>query len=412
MRSVKLLGIGLVTALVLAGCGGSKTTTTKTKAKTKVAVEQAKVGRDKELFQTGVAEIKSGHFDSGRMALNTLLNTYPDSPYVKTAKLAITDSFYLEGGSKEMAQAKEGYQEFLQFFPSDPLSVPTMLKIAEIDLRQVVAPDRDITHAKEAERELKEILRQHPDTDKKEEVEGRIKEVQEYLAMHELKVARFYYDLRKSPQATQMRTEEILNKYPSFSRMDEALYYHALSMATQEDTETASQDLTRLLKEYPKSDYASKAKQHLETWKKPIPDPDPDKLAERSGESKGGVVHNVVGMVFGPKVSGLSKQGVIIDTSLKADEMVARALEMTGAKGLVPGPVTPAAAVTTNGKDNRPRRAATGAGQDVEVKPAGQAKDDKSKDKASSSNPPSSSPTPSNPPSGNPAPSSPPPSNQ
>ncbi|HEY6330842.1 MAG TPA: outer membrane protein assembly factor BamD [Blastocatellia bacterium] len=404
MRSVKLLGVGILAALVLAGCGGSKTTTTKTKAKTKVAVEEAKSGRDKELFESGVSEIKSGHYDSGRMALNTLMNTYPDSPYVKTAKLAITDSFYLEGGTKEMAQAKEGYQEFLQFFPSDPLSVPTMLKIAEIDLRQVVAPDRDITHAKEAERELKEILRLHPDTDKKDEVEGRIKEVQEYLAMHELKVARFYYDLRKSPQATQMRTEEILNKYPSFSRMDEALYYHALSMATQEDTETASQDLTRLLKEYPKSDYASKAKQHLEAWKKPIPDPDPEKLAEKT-ESKG-IVHNVMETVFGPKVEGISKKGVIIDTSLKADEMVARALEMTGAKGLVPGPVTPAASVTTNGKDNRPRRAATGAGQDVEVKPAGQAKD-QSKDKQAPSNPPSS-----NPPSGNPAPSSPPPSNQ
>ncbi|HUK89811.1 MAG TPA: outer membrane protein assembly factor BamD [Blastocatellia bacterium] len=373
MKAVKILGAALAVGFLLAGCGGSKP-----KAKTKVAVEDAKPGRDKELFERGAAEIKSGHYDSGRMLMNTLLNTYPDSPYVKTAKLSITDSFYLEGGAKEMAQAKEGYQEFLQFFPNDALSVPTMLKIAEIDLRQVIAPDRDPTHAKEAEREYKEILRLHPDTDKKDEVEARIKETQEYLAMHELRVARFYYDLRKSPQATQMRTEEILNKYPSFSHMDEALYYHALSMANQEDTETASQDLTRLLKEYPHSDYAGKAKQHLEQWKKPIPDADPAKVAEKPQSQ--GMVPKVLGMVFGPRVSGISNKGVIIDPTMKTSDMVTRALQMTGASALAGQPVTPSGEVTTNSKDARPRRSATGAGQDVEVKAAGQTKDDKKKD--------------------------------
>src|ERR1700683_596831 len=196
MRVGKAFAIGFTVALTLAGCGGSKP-----KAKSKVAVEKAKVGRDKELFEQGVAEIKSGHYDSGRMELNTLLNTYPDSAYVKTAKLAITDSFYIEGGTKNLAQAKEGYREFLEFFPTDNLSAPVMFKIAEIDMRQVVAPDRDITHAREAERELKEIIRLHPDFERKDEVQARIKDTEEYLAMHELKVARFYYDFRKSPEA-------------------------------------------------------------------------------------------------------------------------------------------------------------------------------------------------------------------
>jgi len=386
MRAVKILAVGFAVALSLVACGGNKP-----KAKSKVAMEQAKPGRDKELFETGIAEIKSGHYDSGRMDMSTLLNTYPESAYVKTAKLAITDSFYLEGGAKNMAQAKEGYQEFLQFFPTDNLSASVMLKIAEIDMRQVVAPDRDTTHAKEAERELKELLRLHPDTDRKDEIQARLKETQEYLAMHELKVARFYYDLRKSPQATQMRTEEILNKYPTFSHMDEALYYHAMSMATQEDTETASQDLTRLLKEYPHSDFANKAKQHLELWKKPIPDPDPAKLAEKP--DKQGLVPKFMGFVFGPKVSGISNQGVIIDTSLKSSDIVARALQMTGAKGVAPGgPVTPTGDVTTNAKDSRPRRSGE-AGQDVEVKAAGQPKDDKkpSKDQTKDTDKPPSS---------------------
>ena len=65
--------------------------------------------------------------------------------------------------------------------------------------------------------------------------------------MHELKVARFYFDIRESAQAAQLRTEEILNKYPNFSRFDEALYLHARAMEIQEDTETASRTLAQIV---------------------------------------------------------------------------------------------------------------------------------------------------------------------
>jgi outer membrane assembly lipoprotein YfiO len=369
MKVAKSLAIGFTMALTLAGCGGGDKKT----AKTKVAVEEAKPGRDNDLFQSALKEIQSGHEDSGRMELNTILNTYSDSPLVKASKLAMSDSFYIEGGSKNLAQAKAGYQEFLEFFPNDPLTAQVMLKIAEIDMRQVISPDRDTTHARQAERELKEILRLYPNSDKKPEIEARIKETQEYLAMHEMKVARFYADIRQAPQAAQMRTEEILKKYPNFSRMDEALFYHAKAMAQQEDTETASQDLTRLLREYPHSTYTSEAKKILQHWSKPIPDPDPQKVEEKPADSKP-MVTKFLGFVMGPKVAGLSNKGVIVDTALAPDKLAARALELSGTKGLSAS--TPSGDTSTNAKDSRPRRS-TQAGQDVEVKGADQPKDDK-----------------------------------
>lgn len=348
--------MGLALALGFSACGG--------KPKTQVTLEEAKAGRDQELFLEGVTAIHKGRYDQGRILLNTMINTYSDSPLTRMAKLSIADSFYLAGGSKSLAQAEVEYRDWIQFFPNDPLADDIMLKMAEIHLRQVQAADRDTTHAKLAERQLKELLRRYPDSDRKEDVAELMGGVQEILAMHELKVARFYYTHREAAQAAQMRTEEILNKYPNFSRFDEALWLHAKAMADQEDTETASQDLTRIVTNYPHSEYRAQAEEILKKWGKPVPEPDPAKLAEAPPEGKG-MVSRFVGFMFGPKIETSSK-GVIIDRDLKAEEIVLRAQELAGAPRTT-DLVTPGASTTTNATDARPRRA-TGAGQDVEVK--------------------------------------------
>lgn len=378
MKVAKILIVVLALALPFAACGG--------KAKSKITLEDAKgPGRDRELYRAGVDALRKGSYDEGRILLNTMINTYSDSPMIKIAKLSIADSYYLQGGSKGLAQAEVEYRDWIQFFPDDPLADDAMLKIAELHLRQVMAADRDTTHAKLAERQLKDVLRKYPNSDAKEQVEQLMNEVQEILAMHELKVARFYFELRESAQAAQMRTEEILNKYPNFSRFDEALYLHAKSMEIQEDTETASRDLARIIASHPHSEYLERAKETLKKWGKPVPDSDPAKVAAALPDGKG-LPSRLVGFMLGPRIETSSK-GVIVDRDLKTDEIVARAQESSGSKVL--GPVTPGATTTSNAPDARPRRASQ-AGQDVEVKPGTPAdqkaqspssKDKKGKDK-------------------------------
>jgi outer membrane protein assembly factor BamD len=378
MKVVKILVVLLAVALPFAACGG--------KPKTKLTLEEAKgPGRDRELYRSGIDAIRKGSYDEGRILLNTMINTYPESPMIKMAKLTIADSYYLQGGSKGLAQAEVEYRDWIQFFPDDPLADDAMLKIAELHLRQVQAADRDTTHAKLAERQLKDLMRRYPNTDLMQQVEQAMNQVQELLALHELKVARFYFEIRESAQAAQLRTEEILNKYPNFSRFDEALYLHAKAMEIQEDTETASQNLARIVASYPHSEYADRAKQTLKKWGKPLPDADPAKVAAAQPDGKA-LPSRLVGFMFGPHIDTSSK-GVIINRDLTTDEIVAHAQEASGSKAL--GPVTPGATTTTNAVDGRPRRASE-AGQDVEVKPGTAAdqkaqspssKDKKSKDK-------------------------------
>jgi len=381
MKAVKIIVLALAFALTFAACGG--------KPKTKITLEEAKgPGRDMELFRDGVNAIRKGNYDQGRILLNTMINTYTDSPMIKMAKLAIADSYYLAGGSKSLAQAEVEYRDWIQFFPDDQLADDTMMKIAELHLKQVVAFNRDPTQARLAERQLKELMRRYPNTDKKDDIEGLMNDVQEILAMHELDVARFYYVHRESAQATQGRTEEILNKYPNFSRFDEALWLHARSLEMQEDTETASRDLTRIVTSYPHSEFFERAKETLQKWGKPVPEPDPAKVAAPAPEGKS-LPAKFAGFMFGPHIN-TSAKGVIVDRDKKTEEIVAYAQEAAGQK--VTGPVTPSAATTNNTQDTRPRRTGQ-AGQDVEVKPGtatdqktppASSKDKKSKDKKKS----------------------------
>ena len=56
-------------------------------------------GRDRELFIVATREVRKKNFDVGRLLFQTIITTYPDSPYLPMAKLAVADSFFLEGST-------------------------------------------------------------------------------------------------------------------------------------------------------------------------------------------------------------------------------------------------------------------------------------------------------------------------
>ena len=75
-------------------------------------------GRDRELFVVATKEVRKGNFDVGRLLFQTIITTYPDSPYLPMSKLAVGDSFYLEGSTSSLIQAIGSYQDWLTFFPT------------------------------------------------------------------------------------------------------------------------------------------------------------------------------------------------------------------------------------------------------------------------------------------------------
>jgi len=179
---------------------------------------------DKQLYDKALAQEKSGHFDIARLDLQTLLNTYPDSEYQMRAKLAVADCWYREGGSAALAQAEQEYKDFITFFPNAPEAAEAQMRVGDIYFKQMDVPDRDYTKALHAEEEYRTMLKQYPDAPKDiiTQATQKLREVQEMLATREALNAAFYAT-HENWAATIARYQTVVDLYPQYSHMDDAL---------------------------------------------------------------------------------------------------------------------------------------------------------------------------------------------
>jgi outer membrane assembly lipoprotein YfiO len=273
-------------------------------------------GRDKELFIVATKEVRKNNYDVGRLLFQTIITTYPDSPYLPMAKLAVADSFYLEGTTSALIQAVQGYQDWLTFFPTHPLADRVILKIAEAEMRQIGLPDRDSTHAKRAETRLRALLQQYPNTLLRKDTELRLNEVQDNLGLHNLYIANYYYTLavdqkKGGLKGAQSRYREVLDKYPNFSFMDEALYRLAVTYLIEEETDQAAKYLQKLVRDYPNSDYIEKAKEQLQLLGASVPEPNPERMNVLPPEKKS-FFSNFKIQLFGIYPLTIDKNGVLM----------------------------------------------------------------------------------------------------
>jgi len=321
----------------------------------------AVAGRDRVLFQEAAKEVRKGRFDTGRLLFSTIINTYPDSPFLPLAKLAIADSFFLEGTTSALIQAAQAYQDWLTFFPTDPLADDAMLKVAEAEMRQMGLSDRDITHARKAEQRLKVLLQQYPKTSLRPVVESRLAEVQENLAMHNLAIARYYWDVRYKTQkgglkGAQSRLKEVVDKYPCFSFNDEVLYRLASTYQAEEEPDEAAKYYQQLIIGFPDSQYNEKAREQLNIIGAAIPEkstPNPCTRREHSG-----VMGSLWQQVSGRADVTTDKDGILISKDSKeGDDLIDEALKYNGS---LPTNVTPRTPVQrTNRQQATPAPAKT-----------------------------------------------------
>ncbi|HEY8412233.1 MAG TPA: outer membrane protein assembly factor BamD [Pyrinomonadaceae bacterium] len=294
----------------------------------------AVAGRDRVLFEEAAKEVRKGHHDTGRLLFATIINTYPDSPFLPLAKLAIADSFFLEGTTSSLIQAAQAYQDWLTFFPTDPLADDASLKVAESEMRQMGLSDRDISHARKAEQRLKVLLQQYPQSPLRATVEARLQEVQENLAMHNLQIARFYYDVKFSTgkgglKGAQSRLKEIVDKYPCFSYNDEVFYRLASTYQAEEEPDEAARYYQKLVTEFPESEYIDKARDQLKIIGAPIPEkPAPNPCSKRQAQSFMG---NLMQQVSGRADVTVNKNGILISKDGKeGTDLIDEALKYNG----------------------------------------------------------------------------------
>jgi outer membrane protein assembly factor BamD len=315
---------------------------------------------DKVLFDRAMDALKHNRYDLARLTLETLINTYPDSEFIARAKLAVADSWYDEGGSTALAQAEIQYKDFITFFPNMPEAAEAQLKIANIHYQEMEKPDRDYTHAMRAEEEYRQLIMQWPDSKLIPEAKQHLREVQEVIAEREFGVGRFYY-LRESYPAAIARLQSLVDKYPLYSKADEALFLlgqsyeseialvhnnHKLNEATksafiQAFTKQATEAYDRIITRYPVMERADSAKARLEALHQPVPKPTKAEVAQNKAEEDSRKEDNALAKVMRafakhPNVAEAAKVGepTLVDPTPMSPSSVMQPTPRTASGGL------------------------------------------------------------------------------
>jgi outer membrane protein assembly factor BamD len=241
------------------------------------------VAPDKVLYDRALVDIKKGRHEVGRLNLQTLINTYPDSEYLAKAKLAIADSYYKEGGSANLTQAIAGYKDFIVFFPFLPEAPYAQIQVAMTHYKEMAKPDRDRTEAKAAEEEFQTFLAKYPKDPLVPKAQQHLRDVQEVLAEGDYRIGYYYY-VKGDRRAAAGRLLAVTKRYPLYSRSDEALWMLGDIFEKSEKKEIASLYYSRIVKEYPLSARVADAKGKLVAFHVPVPQADPKALAWMQAE--------------------------------------------------------------------------------------------------------------------------------
>ena len=312
---------------------------------------------DKRLYSKAMDDIKHGKQEVGRLSLQTLINTYPDSEFLAKAKLAIADSYYKEGGTSNTTQAVAGYKDFIVFFPFMPEAAYAQMQVAMAHYNQMPKPDRDNDQARLAEEEFQTFLQKYPNDPLVPQAQQHLREVQEVLAEGQFRIGYYYY-VKGDRRASAGRLASLTRRYPLYSKSDTALWMLADIFEKSERKDIAGIYYAQILRNYPLSKRSADAKGKLKSYGVPIPQPDPKAVAWMTAEQnaprpRASLMHKSLGIFHsGPDVhlaavSGTPQMEPESSTSSGTDILSGRATGTGAGKSgivatVVPGEAAPA----------------------------------------------------------------------
>jgi outer membrane protein assembly factor BamD len=266
---------------------------------------------DKILYDRALEDIKHSRYTEGRLSLQTLINTYPDSEYLAKAKLAVADSYYKENGTSNLTQSVAEYKDFITFFPFLEEAAYAQMQVGMAHYKMMEKADRDNSQAQMAEDEFQAMLLKYPQSPLAPQAEQRLREVQEVLADGEYKIAHFYYT-KQDYHASAARLLEVVNRYPLYSQSDEALWmlgdiYSRVKLASKNEDQRnywgalSGKVYAQIVEQYPLSPRAQDAKVRLKQMGLPVPASNPDAVIRMQKERDYEKQHHQNAMLKAPK---------------------------------------------------------------------------------------------------------------
>ena len=262
MKTIRTIALLAVAALLFAGCHhGQK------QSKYKPVIDPALAKLTKEqVFDQGEQFFAKRKYQKARTYFTHVYENYPNDPLARRALLRVADTFYAQGDPVNLVEAQYKYRDFINRYPSSDRADYAMLQIAMVSYKQMEKPDRDQAKTREALEKFQDMIKTYPNSPLRKEADQRMVEVQDRLAKHEHIVAR-YYMKRRSWYAALQRLNGLVEQYPNYRERPAVFYDLATSLDALGRHGEARLYYERVISEFPKSEWAGRAKRRLDTMK-------------------------------------------------------------------------------------------------------------------------------------------------
>ena len=260
LRLRRAAAVIAVVCLLAAGCSATKKPD---------KVTQELLSQPKEvLFEKGKALIKKKKYDLGRKYLSFVFETYPNDSEGRQALLLVADSYFRQGGATGYTEARFRYRDYLNRYPGAPQRDYARYQFAVCYDKEHEKADRDQTSTREALEQFRALIREFPDSSYSTAVRERIRRLTDVLAEHEFGVG-FFYIRKGSPGAALGRFTSLEQRYPEYGARDKLFFYSAQALKQLGREEEASYYYTRLIEEFPTSEYSRRARDKMPKIKAP-----------------------------------------------------------------------------------------------------------------------------------------------
>lgn len=216
---------------------------------------------DQALLRSAEADIQRKRYEDARKNLQRLMNQYPDSELVISARLTLAKALYLD---KKYEEARTEYQRFLELHPQSERADEAHYYLGMTYFRMADTPDRDQTATQKALEEFDILIKQMPDSPFVSDGQQRAVMARKKLAEKEVYVAAFYFS-RENYAAAAARAAGAIQRYPGGEFEDQALYYLGESLWRLEQKDEARAAFQRLVQDHAQSEWAPVAARRLGT---------------------------------------------------------------------------------------------------------------------------------------------------
>jgi outer membrane protein assembly factor BamD len=240
----------LLIALALAGCRSKK-----------IDVAPDVASSDEALFKLGEAEIKKD-MEKALLYLRQVIDSFPKSFYAQRSKLLIADAYFKKGDEGNMILAAAEYKEFISLYPYSPSAAYCQFQIAMTYYAKALKPGRDQSKTSQALAEFRKVITAYPLSEQAKTSQEKITDCEQRLAEHAITIAKHYHRV-KAYKASTSRLKELLDNYPNYTKLDQVFFYLGDSYYLWNKSDQAVPFFTKLVTDYPESEYAKKAQERL-----------------------------------------------------------------------------------------------------------------------------------------------------